>query len=83
MYDTLRGGSAATGGDGTGNITTLHLAADNPARETNDYNIDILSNGFKIYDAQHYVGENAATYIYMAWAENPFGGSGVGQARAF
>ena len=82
MYDTNRGGSAATGGDGIGNITTLHLAADNPARETNDYNIDILSNGFKIYDSQHYVGENAATYIYMAWAENPFGGSGVGQARA-
>ena len=83
MYDTNRGGSAATGGDGTGNITTLHLAGDTATRETNDYNIDILSNGFKIYDSQHYVGENAATYIYMAWAENPFGGSGVGQARAF
>ena len=83
MYDTNRGGSAATGADGIGNITTLHLAADNPAVETNDYNIDILSNGFKIYDSQHYVGENNATYIYMAWAENPFGGSGVGQARAF
>jgi hypothetical protein len=82
MYDTNRGGSAATDASGIGNITTLHVAADQLAKETNDYNIDILSNGFKIYDSQHYVGENAATYIYMAWAENPFGGSGVGQARA-
>ena len=82
MYDTNRGGSAATGGDGIGNITTLHLAADTATSETNDYNIDILSNGFKIYDNQHYVGENAATYIYMAWAENPFGGDGCNQVRA-
>ena len=34
------------------------------------------------------LGTNAAAnrdgypYVYMAWAENPFGGSGVAQARA-
>ena len=37
-----------------------------------DYEIDFLSNGFKLRDNNTYVNLNATTYIYMAFAENPF-----------
>jgi hypothetical protein len=41
--------------------------------------MDILSNGFKL---RNYEYVNAAsTYIFAAFAEFPFGGSGVAQAR--
>jgi hypothetical protein len=42
--------------------------------------LDLLSNGFKLR-----VGHgrcNVGTYVYMAFAENPFGGSGVTQGKA-
>ena len=42
--------------------------------------IDICSNGFKIRSAD--TGANPTSeVIYAAFAENPFGGSGVGQAK--
>lgn len=41
------------------------------AENTTDY-IDMLSNGFKIRANLADVNTNAATYIYAAWAENPF-----------
>ena len=55
-------------------------SADTPG---NDNDIDIVSNGFKPRTAGH-TGTNGSgvDYIYMAWAENPFGGSGVAQSRA-
>jgi hypothetical protein len=34
--------------------------------------IDILSNGFKVRDSTTYVNASGGTYIYMAFAENPF-----------
>ena len=34
--------------------------------------IDFLSNGFKIYANGNSINANAATYIYMAFAEQPF-----------
>jgi hypothetical protein len=42
--------------------------------------LDILSNGFKLRTADSFI--NNGTYIFAAFAENPFGGSGVAQARA-
>ena len=43
--------------------------------------IDFTANGFKFRSTNG--GYNgSATYIYLAFAENPFGGSGVAQARA-
>ena len=36
------------------------------------YNFDILSNGFKLRNAEPYLNGSGATYIYMAFAENPF-----------
>jgi len=44
--------------------------------------IDLVSNGIKIRNDSGGSNTLNHTYIYMAWAENPFGGSGVGQARA-
>jgi hypothetical protein len=37
-----------------------------------DAKIDILSNGFKVRDNSSDSGTNGATYIYAAFAENPF-----------
>jgi len=48
-------------------------------------NIDFLSNGFKLrLGGTSYPTSNLAAtpYIYAAFAENPFGGSGVAQAKA-
>ncbi len=39
---------------------------------TTDYEIDFLSNGFKLRDDNTYVNLSGTTYIYMAFAENPF-----------
>jgi len=46
--------------------------------------LDFLSNGFKFRDnsAGTNNGGSSVTYLYMAFAENPFGGSGVAQAKA-
>jgi hypothetical protein len=43
---------------------------------------DILSNGFKLRATDGFVNNSASTYIYMAFAENPFGGDGVAPATA-
>ena len=34
--------------------------------------LDVLSNGFKLRGNSGDVNDNAATYIFMAFAENPF-----------
>jgi hypothetical protein len=34
--------------------------------------LDILSNGFKIRSSSSVTNESASTFIYMAFAENPF-----------
>lgn len=44
-------------------------------------NLDILSNGFKLRSTNDPVN-SSNTYIFMAFAENPFGGSGVAPAPA-
>ena len=36
------------------------------------YSVDYLSNGFKIKNSNNSHNTNGATYIYMAFAENPF-----------
>jgi len=53
------------------------------ASDSSNGKIDFLSNGiqFRSGNGSDFNG-SGATFIYAAWAENPFGGSGVGQARA-
>ena len=50
-----------------------------------DLGFDILSNGFKLKRSSSYAVEinyTNTTHIYCAFAENPFGGSGVSPATA-
>ena len=44
----------------------------NASNSSSTYGIDILSNGFKTRGTDGAVNESSATYIYMAFAENPF-----------
>jgi hypothetical protein len=67
----------------TSNPDDLWLEADNSGVEnTNNaaYRIDHLSNGFKWRGSV--LGASGGTYIYMAWARNPFGGENVAPATA-
>ena len=68
IYDTARN---------TFNVIPTYLFADAAGAESNSastyFNADILSNGFKIRGANTYgINQNGATYIYIAFAENPF-----------
>lgn len=46
------------------------------------YNLDLLSNGFKLRGNATFMNESGQTYIYMAFAENPFGGENAPPATA-
>jgi hypothetical protein len=62
IFDTSRNPS---------NITNNELFADlNNAENTSD-RMDILSNGFKLRSTSSGLNASAATYIFMAFAENP------------
>jgi len=65
------------------NMAQIALYVDNTTIESaiGNKDIDILSNGFKPRETETQVN-NAGTFIFAAWAEFPFGGSGVSQARA-
>jgi len=54
-------------------MSTFLLANSSAADETNtNRNIDFLSNGFKLRNSDTSLNYSAYTYIYMAFAENPF-----------
>jgi hypothetical protein len=57
-------GSSSTGNDG--------LDANNSGTEGSADQLDILSNGWKRRDTSTSGNASGATYIYMAFAENPF-----------
>jgi hypothetical protein len=65
--------------------STQTLEAQDAGAESNFtsryWNGDILSNGWKYRGVQQYNATNR-TYIFMAFAEHPFGGSGVSPATA-
>jgi hypothetical protein len=52
--------------------TKLQRANENLAEETSFASMDILSNGFKLRVSVAESNANGGTYIYMAFAENPF-----------
>jgi hypothetical protein len=55
------------------NAAVLELYPNDPISEQTDSNgIDILSNGFKPRRNSDYANSSGQTYIYMAFAENPF-----------
>jgi hypothetical protein len=65
IYDTSRSAF---------NTATRILAADLTSAELDNaaYAFDFLSNGIKIRNANTYLNANGGTYIFMAFAENPF-----------
>jgi len=68
----------------TYNLTNLYLQAGSSNQEyTGTVRIiDILSNGFKLKASHNSVNGDGDFYIYMAFAENPFGGEDVSPATA-
>jgi hypothetical protein len=54
------------------NVASTALQANTTGTELSNYNIDMLSNGFKIRDSDGDLGTNNNKYIYLAMAKNPF-----------
>jgi hypothetical protein len=73
IFDNTRPGYNATG---------LGLFPNATDSESTGRNIDILSNGIKQRNANGTTNESGYTYIYMAFAEHPFGGDGVAPVPA-
>ena len=63
MYDNKREGY---------NGANDYLEANTTAAEQDSVDLDILSNGFKIRTTGNDLNEGSYSYIYMAFAENPF-----------
>jgi hypothetical protein len=49
-----------------------NLLQANTSNAETGFDIDYLSNGFKLRNVDSYLNGNGATFIYMAFAENPF-----------
>ena len=54
------------------NVASTALQSNTSSAELSNYNIDMVSNGFKIRDSDGDLGTNGNKYIYVAMAENPF-----------
>jgi hypothetical protein len=63
IYDTTRS---------TYNATNLELKPDSSGAESTGGDVDFLSNGFKIRTTSSAFNTSSSTFIYMAFAENPF-----------
>ena len=67
------------------NVMNDHIVVQQSAAEVSnstETNMDFLSNGIKLRDSNGKINASGSTYIYAAFAENPFGGSGVSPATA-
>ena len=54
------------------NVATKYLIPNNSQTEGSTTSLDFVSNGFKIRASGSWINTASATYIYMAFAENPF-----------
>ena len=64
------------------NVNNYTLFANQTAAENTEASIDFLSNGFKLRGTQTRLNASNGTYIYMAFAENPFVASNYNVATA-
>lgn len=64
------------------NSTALNASGTGGDSSVASYKHDILANGFKIRGTSGETNGNGNTIIYLAFAEHPFGGDDVAQARA-
>ena len=55
----------------------------NYAETTGSEEIDFLANGFKIRTTDAYVNTSSSRYIFMAFAEYPFGGADITPSTTF
>jgi len=60
----------------TYNVVTNSLINSTADESTTGHNTDFVSNGFKIRDSDTSMNRSGGTFIYMAFAENPFVTSG-------
>ena len=54
------------------NLSTKYILANSSNAEASGINIDFVSNGVKFRDYGSIINASGGTYIYMAFAENPF-----------
>jgi hypothetical protein len=75
VYDTARD---------TYNASKLQLFPNLTSAEdtSSTYDIDIVSNGFKIRSSNGNINTSSGTHIFMAFAEHPLGGDGVAPVPA-
>jgi hypothetical protein len=59
------------------------LANTTAAETTGSEEVDFLSNGFKIRTADSDVNSDGGTYVYAAFASNPFGGASTTPGTAY
>ena len=52
------------------------------ASSVSSFAMDITSNGFKLRNTSSDINGSGATFVYAAFASNPFGGSGAAPATA-
>ena len=77
MYDNKRD----TINPNTKLLTANNTSAEEDSASTgNTFDVDFLSNGFKIRTTDGGVNTNGNTYVYMCFAENPFVGNDSGTA---
>jgi len=64
------------------NVATGYLLPNSPSQEFTNLDFDIYSNGFKPRHTNGVENVSGKNYIFAAFADNPFGGSGVSPATA-
>ena len=52
------------------------------AENTGAVTLDLLSNGFKIRTSNGEQNTSGSSHLYLAFAENPFGGDGIAPVTA-
>ena len=67
----------------THNVVNWLLNADASTAEATLSALDFLSNGFKIRNTDTGYNADGGTYIFAAFAQNPFGGEDIAPATAF
>jgi hypothetical protein len=67
IYDTARQDYNVMGPILYPNVSNAEFATD-----ASIFGRDLLSNGFKVRNANAFVNANGGTYIYAAFAESPF-----------
>ena len=74
MFDNARGTTYNINGTNFDNVRDNKLNADSSGAEDADssWNIDLLSNGFKIRSPHIYMNGQNLNFIFLAFAESPF-----------